>query len=322
VVDGNRVRLTVDKDRITTKEMREAIKRSGYLLEQRAKTLLQRSGYSVELNSSYPDPESGVSREFDIWAAKGRPIFPGRLETVLAVLVCECSNNPQPVVFFESEYSDQHTWGFYEDIKCSGIPVKFWVHQAYRYLPVHLGFAGFHHCTSGPFSTQYCNFHRKKDKDQVWQASHEDRFHDTFETIAHALETCIDLHYGLIKPPEPDLQSLPDIRIYYPVLILQGELYLARQVRGGVALRRTKEVQYRREVWTRGRPIVYQIDVITESYIPSFIGTVDTEIGEAVQSLAGQEQLFAESVTRIVNDYRENRTNRPPWRTILEYRER
>lgn len=73
------MRLAFDKDVITTKEMREAIKRSGYLLEQRAKTLLQRAGFSIEINSSYPDPKEGKSREFDIWAAKGRPIFPGEL---------------------------------------------------------------------------------------------------------------------------------------------------------------------------------------------------------------------------------------------------
>ncbi|MGA3324222.1 MAG: hypothetical protein ABSF45_07095 [Terriglobia bacterium] len=313
------MRQTEDKDRIETKEMCEAIKRSGYPLEQRAKTLLQRCGYSVELNSSYPDPKSGVSREFDIWAAKGRLIFPGTLGTLLAVLVCECMNNPQPVVFFESDYSDQHTWRFCEDIKCSGIPVKFWVAQAYRYLPVYLGFAGFHHCASGPFSTQYCSFQRKKD--QVWQAFHDERSHQTFETITHALETCIDLHYGLIKAPEPDLQSPPSIRIYYPVLILQGDLYLARQGRRGVTLGRKQEVQYRREIWTGGRPVVYQVDVITESHIPSFIRMVETEIQQVGQSLGGAKQLFDESVTRIVDDYRENRTGRPPWRTILEYRE-
>lgn len=315
------MRLAFDKDVITTKEMREAIKRSGYLLEQRAKTLLQRAGFSIEINSSYPDPKEGKSREFDIWAAKGRPIFPRRIESVGAVLVCECKNNPLPVVFFESDIPKEHTWRFCEDIKCSGIPVKFWVHETYRYLPVHLGFAGFHHCMSGPFSTQYCNFQRKNQKDQQWQASHDGPFHDTFETITHALETCIDLHFGLIKPPEPDLQSIPSIRIYYPVLILQGELYLGRQGRRGVTLTRTKHVQYRREIWTRGRPIVYQIDVITESHIPSFIRTVETEIEELVQSMAGQEQLFADSVTRIVNDYRGNRTDRPPWRTVLEYME-
>jgi hypothetical protein len=199
-------------DRITLEETREAIGRSGYLLEQRAKAVLERGGYSVELNSSYPGRESGVSREFDIWAARPFPLFPGEFGSVGPVLICECKSNSQPVVFFETKFSEENAWRFCEDIKCSGVPVKIWVIDAYRYLPTYLGLQPLHHYTRGPFSTQYCNFHRKDTK-AVWQARHDEQHHQAFTTIVDALEASINLHYSLMKPPRGQV-FIPEIRMY------------------------------------------------------------------------------------------------------------
>lgn len=221
-------------------------------------------------------------------------------------------------MFIESGYPEESRWQFCEDIKCSGIPVKFWAGDRYAYLPVHLGFDSFHHCVAGPFSTQYCNFQRKK-ADQTWQASHDDRHHQAFDSIVNALENSIDLHYGLIRPPEPSLQKIPEIRLYNPLLVLQGEVYLARPTPRGVRLRQVNHVQYGREMWSKGRPAVYQIDVVTEPGLLPLMRTVDDELSEIIQLLAGRSQLFFESVNRIVKDYSENRTTRPPWRIVLEY---
>ncbi|MFQ6115085.1 MAG: hypothetical protein ACE5NG_13560 [bacterium] len=46
---------------ISNKQMKEAIQRSGYLLEQRVEPILSEEGYFVQTNPVFPDPESGKS---------------------------------------------------------------------------------------------------------------------------------------------------------------------------------------------------------------------------------------------------------------------
>jgi hypothetical protein len=49
--------------KISKKEMTEAIKRSGYLLEQRIEPVLTEAGFYVQMNEGYLDPETGKARE-------------------------------------------------------------------------------------------------------------------------------------------------------------------------------------------------------------------------------------------------------------------
>jgi hypothetical protein len=72
-------------------------------------------------------------------------------------------------------------------------------------------------------------------------------------------------------------------------------------------------------VWKGERPVTYQVDVITESYLPSFLRLVEEEIREVIRSAVGKKQAFGDTVNRMVTDYRENRTDRPTWRQVVEY---
>src|SRR5712692_10607795 len=111
-------------DRISPDEMREAIARSGYLLEQRIKPKIERRGYFVETNQPYPDPQTGISREYDISAISGIPLYRGRMDFLFPYILCECENNALPLVFFETD--SPISFLFHEQVKCSGIPVKLW----------------------------------------------------------------------------------------------------------------------------------------------------------------------------------------------------
>jgi len=114
---------------ISTKQMREAIERSGYLLEQRVESLLSQEGYFAQMNLVFPDPDTRKSREIDIDAILGRRIYKKGYNFIFSNILCECENNLQPVVFFtkESLISFMH----HEQVKASGIPVKFWQGKEY-----------------------------------------------------------------------------------------------------------------------------------------------------------------------------------------------
>ena len=52
---------------ITLDEAREALLRSGYLLESRVEALLRRRWYYVDANSVFPDLITGTTREIDVY---------------------------------------------------------------------------------------------------------------------------------------------------------------------------------------------------------------------------------------------------------------
>ena len=54
--------------KITKKQMEDALGRSGYFLESRILDVLQKRNYTNTPNSSYPDAQTGKSRELDIYA--------------------------------------------------------------------------------------------------------------------------------------------------------------------------------------------------------------------------------------------------------------
>ena len=93
-----------DADKISLEEMREAIRRSGYLLEQRIKPKIERHGYFVETNQPYPDPQTGISREYDISAMAGIRLYRGRMDFLFPFILCECENNALPLVFLRRRH--------------------------------------------------------------------------------------------------------------------------------------------------------------------------------------------------------------------------
>ena len=90
-------------EKITRSEITEALLRSGYLLESRVESKLRKQWGYVEANPTYVDPDTGKSREFDLFAMSMQRAGPNEYDFVFAVLLAECINNPQPVVILTKE---------------------------------------------------------------------------------------------------------------------------------------------------------------------------------------------------------------------------
>ena len=96
--------------RIATKQMKEAIQRSGYLLEQRVEPIIRQAFGYVETNPVFRDPDTGKSREIDIRAMAGVQVYRKEEGFIFPMLLCECENNSQPTVFFTSESTASSTY--------------------------------------------------------------------------------------------------------------------------------------------------------------------------------------------------------------------
>ncbi len=316
------------EDVITVKEMRESVFRSGYLLEQRVESMLQKRGYYVEANAAYPDPITGKSREIDIDATSSVKI--SRQDgLIFPRLLCECENNRQPIVFFVKD--SPFSFLYREEVKYAGLPVKFLErsdssidssqnesnNEYYVSLSEFLNFEKYHHYCKGSISTQYCTFTRKS-SGKPWVAFHEDVQHTSLTNLVFALEASIEHYYKNYSIPEEDEIEEVNIEIYYPLLILQGPLYTASIKETKLNLQRSEHVQYRKEYFSKDKQGSYQIDVITEPFLCRYVDLIEKEMERTKGILKRKKEIVRESLDRIVDKAR-NKLNSESFRDVFEF---
>lgn len=266
---------------ISTQEMRDAMLRSGYLLESRLETVLVDRGWDVKTNRPYVDPVTLKSREYDLFAFRVFPVGTARLDVVLLCLVVECMNNPQPVAFISKSNASR--------------PVP---EDALRLLSTERGstdpetgrwnpppkpftFGENHHYLRGRVATQYCSFTHKKGRDgrgSEWLAQHENEQHEVFLRLSAALD--YETNESRTRILRAD--TSPSVHIYYPVLVLQGKLVEARPSRRSVQTRSVSHTQFIRVAAEEHRETAYQIDVVTERYFSRYLDTIEAEVSSAV----------------------------------------
>jgi hypothetical protein len=308
----------IGNGRISNKLMRDAIQQSGYLLEQRVEPIIAESGYYVETNAVYQDPDTNKSREIDIRAIAGIKIHRKEESFIFPMLLCECENNSQPVVFFTKESPISFT--YCEDLRVSGIPAKFWSKEGFISLAEFTGMEKFQHYCKKEIATQYCTFQLKKDKTS-WIALHNEEQHDTLNDLIKAVDYEVDEHFKGWALPEEGEEEWVNIQVYYPLLILQGDLRIAYLENGRLSLRKAKHVQFRKQLFSTHKNEVetYQIDVIVENYLPRYLEMIESEIEKIKRVLQRKKSLVFDSMEKIVEEAREAEEKPESYRKYLEF---
>ena len=313
---------------LTETVMKDVIARSGYLLEKRVATLLRKSGYKVDSNRGFVDSETSKSREYDVYAYKEIEVYGAGSNGVYPTLICECKNNPFPVVFFAQE--EETFKPLQDEVRSSGIPCKIWKHNKYISIQELTGVLTFHHYCAPkvPVATQYCNFAKKKD-DSEWEALHSDESNDIFRTLAKTLEQEINADFNNMKQwfvPEEMEKEFIDLSFYYPVLILQGDIYSAHIGEGeghnSLNFKKCNHVQYNPEFYSidDNEVISYHIDIITEKFLPDYIKLVEAEMSTIKSVLQQQKQSVLRSIDKIVTEISSLETKPTNYRKHLEYK--
>jgi len=307
--------------RITPAQMAEAVARSGYLLEQRVFPIIEKMGFYVDTNPAFLDPVTEKSREYDFSALTATKVYREDWNFLWIHLVGECVNNSQPIVFFSCKKATDFL--FYEDLKCSGIPLKFPSRERKdREISFgdffHLG--RFHHYCRGRYSTQYCSFHRKSGKSE-WLAWHDDEHHSLFDTLVAATEYEMREFFSSWELPGKDEEEPFNLNLFYPLLILKSDLYECRERRGQPAFTRREHVQFRKSVVLGGKAETFHIDVVTEAYLKNYFKLLEEEHEELTKRLRRRKREVRSAIDRIVSQARAARRKgrRKDFRDILEF---
>ena len=304
-------------DRITTAEMKDALIRSGYLLESRVESRLREHWGYVEANGTYSDPETEKSREFDLFGMSAHSCGPEEDDRLFGVLLVECINNPQPLAILTKK--PLVPFLHREDVKVSGLPVKIpnkEIRVGWKKLADFLDLDNFHHYCKGRIGTQFCSFSRKRKEDE-WMARHEDSHFDSFRKLCDVTEHYIDRHYKdwLFDGTKESV----NLQMYYPIIVVQGDLVEVQQSKKGVELRPCDYLQFRQSVTRIGREeVTYQIDIMRERYLPKYLKLIDSELGKTAALLNDNKDTVRLAINTIVEQLK-GVASREDHRDVMDY---
>lgn len=286
-------------------EAKEALLRSGYLLESRLDSVLRDQGFYVEANRVYLDPDTGKARELDLYAMNARRAGPGEMDYLFNIMLIECQNNPLPIALITKET----VLGFlhYMEIKMAGVPVKMPEHNYWISLGDYLDIGKYHHYSTDQVATQWCTFTRKKGTTPgEWMASHDEAHFDSLRKLAAATEYFGTEHFQswVFEGDEEPV----NLEVYYPILVVQGELYDARPSKRSVRLLKANHVQFRLSTLTSSGASEYQIDVVTERFFPTYLKIVEAEMAKTSRLLSRRHKAIRRSIDKIVTSARRLRS--------------
>lgn len=294
-----------NSDNITLTEAKSALLRSGYLLEGRVEQLLLDKDYYVEANTVYPDPSTQKPREFDLQASKSHTLN-GRFSWVRSNLYIECVNNPQPIAFITKDVP--HPEALSENIKFNGTPnnVKapnFFTNRTTENLRLStedfLEMNKYHHYCLGKVATQFCSFAKKKNQDE-WMAFHDDIHFEAFQKLCDI----IDYHLTKTKDDWKSNQlKVVDLQFFYPLIVVQNELLDVKvNKKRGLSFQKAKHIQFIRTTIQKSEPITYQIDVVTESYLPKYLEVIEQEMLETINRIKNNIDAMNNAIEENIRD--------------------
>jgi len=271
--------------------------KSGYLLENRLESILDKHGYFVDANNVYEDPITTKSRELDLYALGAQRVWKEH-QFVFPCLLVECINNPQPIAFITKE--PQTPFLHHNYFKISGIPVKILEEDeedSWISITDYLNMDKYHHYCTGRVATQYCSFKKKKGSSN-WMAFHEERHFDCIKKLCDAVNYNRDKHFeGWVFDEDEDL----NLQMYYPIVVLQGGLFDARPSKTGVHIYSTEHIIFKQNAIVNGEECTYLIDVIKESFFEKFLAFVDDEIAKTVRRIQRRKPQIRRSIDEIAS---------------------
>jgi len=226
------------------------------------------------------------------------------VDNIYSLLICECENNAQPVVFFNRELRDpsSNVW----NIKYSGFPSEVISQNGFKSpLQRFINMDRFHHyCQNGYFSSQYCSFQQIKKEKDTWMATHMEAQHDDFSSLVKCL------NFEKYRNSEIWLNSRPiiNLTLYYPVLILKGDLFIALLINNQLTLKKTDHVQFQKNYFSSKTTLdesnCYHIDVIKEGFLSSYLNMVKKEISIIQKKLVERKNDIDITIKYVVSEKR------------------
>jgi hypothetical protein len=256
----------------TAAEVLQAIKRSGYLLEQDVAISLEALGFHVETGAAYQDADEGKSREIDVLAYRSFVHDEKRRFSVVVETICECKNTTNPYVFIGRKRVVQPAPEGYlappEFVfprREYEVPIR--TEQGHQILASgfdRFGLASLHYYHGlGTKTVQFCRLVRK---DRGWGVDQG----GVYDSLVYPMAKALLARQKLFLPDwTPAEGAWRQIRIFVPLVVLAGPLFYIDSSSEERTPRQVTHATYGRRLEAETIQGTFTIDFV------SFVGLTD-----------------------------------------------
>jgi hypothetical protein len=285
--------------------MRLALESSGYPLELRVSSVLERSGFMPETNPACLDPNTHKSLEADIHGHNAVWLSRSRGELLWVKVLAECENNTQPVVLFKRRGSASAFSKY--DVRFAGVPIRLWTPDGWIEMADFGNLERYHHYCREDCATQYCGFTRKSNG--PWMASHPDEQHGSIRRLLLSADQTVEAFARGWVPPRRTADEPVNLTIMYPVLVLGGDLYRGTVDGDRVDIVKSDRLLLGKSSFRRDsvEPDTFYIDVVVEGHLPQFLTLVMNEAERLGRKLRRNSPMLRSSVDKVVRELRAKR---------------
>lgn len=257
----------------------EELQKTGFPTEIVAADVLSQNGYGVLHNPSYLDDVQKSSREFDLRAYRAWTVFQDSPTWGISIYLCvECKKSDKPWVFFMSP-EDYHLLNF------MGEPQE--IHTDKRTLLAIGGMTGNSSVEKAAISLtglelrEHHHYYQKSHRARTYYEPMKGRDHNSVgQLIYTAVMSCTKA--VLFSSSEKQLSR--QVKFFYPIVIFSGDMYEAHiGPDKTLSLAKSDYVQLSHyylsgtEKRSPLNPQRFIVDIVSESYLPQFLQTIEQE---------------------------------------------
>lgn len=287
----------------SNEEIMQAIKASGYLMEQEVAIQLESLGFDVSTNWAYEDIEEGKSREMDIRASKTFSHEPNNQLSINIEIVAECKNNRNPFVFLGRDKNPRDLEQAPEELlfpfQKYGV-LKSYSPDKYDYIDAffHLGFDEIYYgFATDTKAVQFCRIDRKG---KSWHANHDGLYNSIFYPIAKVVtdiknDVALNSFYSIMKGKPRNFHFI------IPMVITSGKIFYINSTDENLYPQPQKYVTFKREIKSDKLEGTFSVVFVRQDKLIDFIYECICPLVNKSQDLisSDREYLLRQNIRRL-----------------------
>lgn len=279
-------------DSPNSEEIIDALRKSGYLMEQEVASQLEAFDFHVFPNQAFEDIEEGKSREIDVVARKRVAHSEESKLSAFVEIVAECKNNTNPFIFIgrpknqtDNLRAPQEYVFPLESYEAQEEPGTIRRRTSYKSPFFHLGFDKVHYDYAKDMkAVQFCRIYRKG---KEWQANHGGLYDSIFYPIAKAVTSS--------KQEQVDFNRSSDWGCFwfiFPMVIVSGDIYYVDSTIPNPVPESRGHVNFKRQIQSEKLNGVFAVDFVRQDQIGAFVSDCLNPLASKVADLVTDHANF------------------------------
>ena len=246
----------------------DALRKSGYLMEQEVATQLEALNFHVCTNWAFQDIDEGKSREIDVRAIKRVAHNEEKQLSAFVEIIAECKNSKNPFVFIGRSKNQTDNRYIPQELIFPIAEYRAWAPNASRLKEkdafFHLGFDKVHHdFTRDSKAVQFCRIDRKG---KNWHANHGGLYDSIFYPMAKAFTA---QKHEIVKDDQSSERRY--FWLFVPMVIISGDIFYVDSMEADPVPQGIDYITFKREIRSGTLDGIFTIEFVRQNQLEEFI---------------------------------------------------